>query len=102
MLLVVIIGLFVKVNFTLLKDTTNHTRGVTYCGQKTTYQMNHIFTCYTVYMLDKNTLGAKNSEANQKQQLSDYHRQGKICWAKYSQFQCHPSFHENTFALSWP
>ena len=53
-------------------------------------------------MLDKDTLGAKNSKANQKQQLSDYHRQGKICWAKYLQFQCHPSFHENTFVLSWP
>ena len=31
-----------------------------------------------------------------------YHRQGKIHWAKYLQFQCYQSFHGNTFALPWP
>ena len=31
-----------------------------------------------------------------------YRRWGKICWAKYSRFQCHRSFRRNIFALPWP
>ena len=31
-----------------------------------------------------------------------YHRWGNICWAKYSWFKHHQSFHRNTFALPWP
>ena len=31
-----------------------------------------------------------------------YCRWRKICWAKYSRFQCHWSFRGNIFALLWP
>ena len=32
----------------------------------------------------------------------NYRRWGKICWTKYSRFQCHQSFCGNIFTLPWP
>ena len=31
-----------------------------------------------------------------------YHKRGKICWDKHSQFQPYEGFHGNTFAVPWP